>query len=128
MPDASDYTLHCPQISWRSFLADRRSATRDLPQEAVPVPAGSGDTGSVEDALSAGGGFDAQTAYAVPELRAVGLHEYFDPIVISGDYGYRKPIDGYSSVRWISCISEPIRQSSSATTGIAIFLERGNWG
>ena len=34
---------------------------------------------------------DAQTAYALPELRAVGLHEYFDPIVISGDYGYRKP-------------------------------------
>jgi putative hydrolase of the HAD superfamily len=34
---------------------------------------------------------DAQSAYAVPELRAVGLHRYFDPIVISGDYGYRKP-------------------------------------
>jgi len=34
---------------------------------------------------------DAQTAYGVPELRAVGLAEYFDPIVISGDYGYRKP-------------------------------------
>lgn len=34
---------------------------------------------------------DAQTAYAIPELQAVGLAEYFDPIVISGDYGYRKP-------------------------------------
>ena len=34
---------------------------------------------------------DAQTAYAVPELRAVGLLGYFDAIVISGDYGYRKP-------------------------------------
>jgi putative hydrolase of the HAD superfamily len=34
---------------------------------------------------------DAQSAYALPELRAVGLHEYFDPVVISGDYGYRKP-------------------------------------
>ena len=34
---------------------------------------------------------DAQSAYAVPELRAAGLAEYFDPIVISGDYGYRKP-------------------------------------
>lgn len=34
---------------------------------------------------------DAQSAYAVPELRAVGLAEYFAPIVISGDYGYRKP-------------------------------------
>ncbi len=34
---------------------------------------------------------DAQSAFAVPELRALGLHEYFDPVIISGDYGYRKP-------------------------------------
>jgi putative hydrolase of the HAD superfamily len=34
---------------------------------------------------------DAQTAYAIPELRFVGVNEYFEPIVISGDYGYRKP-------------------------------------
>jgi putative hydrolase of the HAD superfamily len=34
---------------------------------------------------------DAQSPYGVPELRAAGLAEYFDPIVISGDYGYRKP-------------------------------------
>ena len=34
---------------------------------------------------------DAQSAYAIPELRMVGLHGYFDPIIISGDYGFRKP-------------------------------------
>jgi putative hydrolase of the HAD superfamily len=34
---------------------------------------------------------DAQSAYAVPELMEAGLAQYFDPIVISGDYGYRKP-------------------------------------
>jgi putative hydrolase of the HAD superfamily len=34
---------------------------------------------------------DAQSAFGLPELRAVGLAEYFAPIVISGDYGYRKP-------------------------------------
>ena len=34
---------------------------------------------------------DAQSAYALPELRAVGLADYFAPIIISGDYGYRKP-------------------------------------
>jgi len=34
---------------------------------------------------------DGQTAYAVPELNAVGLSGYFDPIIISGDVGYRKP-------------------------------------
>jgi len=34
---------------------------------------------------------DAQSAYAVPELRAVGLLHYFNTIIVSGDYGYRKP-------------------------------------
>jgi putative hydrolase of the HAD superfamily len=34
---------------------------------------------------------DAQSAYARPELQKVGLLEYFDPIIVSGDYGYRKP-------------------------------------
>ncbi|MBK8120028.1 MAG: HAD family hydrolase [Sulfuritalea sp.] len=34
---------------------------------------------------------DAQSAYALPELNAVGLSGYFDPIIVSGDLGYRKP-------------------------------------
>ena len=34
---------------------------------------------------------DAQTAWGVPELHAVGLAGFFDPIIISGDFGFRKP-------------------------------------
>ena len=34
---------------------------------------------------------DAQTAYAPGELYKVGLLDYFEPVVISGDHGYRKP-------------------------------------
>jgi putative hydrolase of the HAD superfamily len=34
---------------------------------------------------------DAQTAYAPGELHKVGLLDYFEPIVVSGDHGYRKP-------------------------------------
>src|SRR5205823_13729463 len=34
---------------------------------------------------------DAQSAYAIPELHAVGLLSYFNPIIVSGDSGYRKP-------------------------------------
>jgi len=34
---------------------------------------------------------DAQTVHAIPELHAVGLSGYFDPILVSGDCGYRKP-------------------------------------
>jgi putative hydrolase of the HAD superfamily len=34
---------------------------------------------------------DAQSAYARGELHKVGLLDYFDPIIVSGDLGYRKP-------------------------------------
>ncbi len=34
---------------------------------------------------------DAQSAYGLPELRAAGLADFFGPVIISGDYGYRKP-------------------------------------
>ncbi|MGD9818980.1 MAG: HAD family hydrolase [Desulfomonilaceae bacterium] len=34
---------------------------------------------------------DAQSAWAIPEMRAVGIDKYFAPIVVSGDFGFRKP-------------------------------------
>ncbi|MFH0823948.1 MAG: HAD family hydrolase [Pseudomonadota bacterium] len=34
---------------------------------------------------------DAQSAWALPEMRAVGIEAYFRPIIISGDFGFRKP-------------------------------------
>ena len=34
---------------------------------------------------------DAQSAWARAELHQVGLLDYFDPIVVSGDHGHRKP-------------------------------------
>jgi len=34
---------------------------------------------------------DGQTAYAVPELHAVGLADSFETVTVSGDVGYRKP-------------------------------------
>ena len=34
---------------------------------------------------------DAQSAWAVPEMRLAGLEDYFYPVVGSGDFGYRKP-------------------------------------
>jgi len=34
---------------------------------------------------------DAQPCYALPEMRAMSIEGYFDPIIISADFGYRKP-------------------------------------
>jgi putative hydrolase of the HAD superfamily len=34
---------------------------------------------------------DAQPCYALPEMKALKLDSYFDPIIISAHYGFRKP-------------------------------------
>ena len=34
---------------------------------------------------------DAQPCYALPEIKALGLDGYFDPVIISAPYGFRKP-------------------------------------
>lgn len=34
---------------------------------------------------------DAQRAWAIPELHSVGLEGMFDPVLISSDFGFRKP-------------------------------------
>lgn len=34
---------------------------------------------------------DGQSAWALAELKETGIARYFDPIVISGDFGFRKP-------------------------------------
>jgi len=34
---------------------------------------------------------DAQPCWALPEMKAVGLNGYFEPIIISANYGFRKP-------------------------------------
>lgn len=37
---------------------------------------------------------DGQRLWAEAELYAVGLADYFDPVIVSSDYGYRKPDAG----------------------------------
>jgi putative hydrolase of the HAD superfamily len=34
---------------------------------------------------------DAQPCWALPEMRALGLGTYFHPVIMSADYGFRKP-------------------------------------
>lgn len=34
---------------------------------------------------------DAQPCFALPEIRAMGLDDYFNPVIISSYYGFRKP-------------------------------------
>jgi len=34
---------------------------------------------------------DSQSAWAMSKLKTVGLDGYFSPVIVSGDFGYRKP-------------------------------------
>lgn len=89
---ATDYTRALPPEKLEQlplFLAEvQRSISRKrlalFPQELEVLD-------QLKDQYVLAAVSDAQSAYAVPELRAVGLYKYFDAIIISGDYGYRKP-------------------------------------
>jgi putative hydrolase of the HAD superfamily len=50
---------------------------------------------------------DGQTAYTIPELNAVGLSGYFDPIIISGNFGFRKPHERLFSAALTAMKMEP---------------------
>lgn len=34
---------------------------------------------------------DAQSCFSIAEMKVLGIHDFFNTLVISGDYGYRKP-------------------------------------
>ena len=97
---------------WRRIITERQTAfTRALPaakleqmplflaemnrgisrRPAGPVPVRPRGARHPARALPARARHDAQSAYARAELHRVGLLDYFDPIVVSGDHGYRKP-------------------------------------
>jgi putative hydrolase of the HAD superfamily len=44
---------------------------------------------------------DGQSAWALPEMRAMGINRYFDPIVISSDHGFRKPDPRFFRPHWM---------------------------
>lgn len=98
-------------LLWREFLRRRPQAIKALPREKLrllPLVLSEMYRGisrnrlqlypEVENIL---GGLalrfklavlsDAQSAWAEPELRAVGIHGLFSPIIVSGDFGFRKP-------------------------------------
>jgi len=71
---------------------------------------------------------DAQSAWARGELHQVGLLDYFDPIVVSGDLGYRKPDKRLSSKHRKEWESPPKIRSMSAMTCNATFTELAGRG
>ena len=59
---------------------------------------------------------DAQSAYAVPELRAMGLLKYFNPIIVSATMGIASQTPGFFKRLLMHCRHNRNRPSLSVTT------------
>lgn len=96
---------------WREFLERRPEACQALPQEKLRVlplvlaemyrgisrfrlrlyPEVRNILDDLARRYKLAALSDAQSAWALPEMRALDLEHYFEPIIVSGDYGFRKP-------------------------------------
>jgi putative hydrolase of the HAD superfamily len=89
---ATDYTRSLPGEKLHQLpllLAETyRAATR---QQLKPYPGVEETIRQLHERYPLAVISDGQSAYARAELNAVGLTRYFSPIIVSGDYGYRKP-------------------------------------
>ncbi len=108
---AEEYPEFDAVALWREFLERRPEACSALPQEKLRVlplvlaemyrgisrfrlrlyPEVRNILDDLAKRYKLAALSDAQSAWAVPELRALDLDRYFNPIIISGDYGFRKP-------------------------------------
>jgi putative hydrolase of the HAD superfamily len=96
---------------WREFLRRRPEASQALPQEKLRwlphflaemyrgiarfrlqlYPEVKNVLEELQPRFKLAALSDAQSAWALSEIRAVGIEAYFQPIIISGDLGFRKP-------------------------------------
>ena len=88
----TDYTRSLPPETLRQmplFLAQmQRGISR---KKLVAFPQTQEILAQLKMRLRLGVVSDAQSVYGSPELRAVGLSGYFETVIISGDFGFRKP-------------------------------------
>jgi len=82
--------LHPEKLQWMPrFLAEMYRGISRYRLQLYPEVKNVLDELSPRYALAALS--DAQSAWAMAEMRAVGIEGYFKPIIVSGDLGYRKP-------------------------------------
>jgi putative hydrolase of the HAD superfamily len=90
--NATDYTRSMPRAKLEQlplFLAElQRGISR---KRLCPFPQVLDVLSQLKQRYKMAVVSDAQTVWAISELTAAGLHEIFHPVIISGDYGYRKP-------------------------------------
>lgn len=88
-PEASK-ALHPEKLKWMpQFLAEMYRGISRYRLQLYPEVKNVLDELSQRYKLAALS--DAQSAWALPEMRAVGIEGYFQPILVSGNLGYRKP-------------------------------------
>jgi putative hydrolase of the HAD superfamily len=89
---ASDFTRELPPEKYQQlplFLAETHRALARLRLQLFP------DVRKVLERLQENYPLaivtNGMSAYSLPELRILGIADLFNPIIVSGDYGYRKP-------------------------------------
>jgi putative hydrolase of the HAD superfamily len=88
----TDFTRALPTAKLEQmplFLAEMSRG--NFPATARPVPVRPGGSRWAPQEISARSHHRRAVRLPVGELHRVGLLSYFDPIIVSGDHGYRKP-------------------------------------
>ena len=89
---ASDYTLKLPAEKLTQLPHILAEVYRSVSRFKLQLYPGVEEiVGQLHEKYRLAALSDGQSAWAVPELHAVGLLKYFSPVVVSGDVGYRKP-------------------------------------
>ncbi|MBA2393228.1 MAG: HAD family hydrolase [Ktedonobacteraceae bacterium] len=89
---ASDYTRSLPQKKLEQLPLFLAELHRGIARKRLrPYPQVQETLTSLQPRYRMAVVSDAQSTYAIPELQSVGLVDYFNPIIVSGNYGYRKP-------------------------------------
>ena len=88
----SEYTNRLPPEKFEQLPVSLAEMHRGISRRKLSLyPFVSEVLHALRGAIPMGVVTDAQSAYARAELQQVGILDYFDPIIVSGDYGYRKP-------------------------------------
>ncbi|AFC99901.1 haloacid dehalogenase superfamily, subfamily IA [Methanocella conradii HZ254] len=88
----NQYAYSGPDIDKSSIVPDIAKLHRALTVERIRLYRGVYETlAGLKPRYRLGIVSDSQVDHAYPELRMLGIHDFFDAIVVSAEFGFRKP-------------------------------------
>jgi putative hydrolase of the HAD superfamily len=88
----NQYAYSGPDIDRSSVVSDIVRLHRSLTVEKIKLYRGIHETlAALKPEYRLGIVSDSQVDHAYPELKMLGIHDFFDAIVVSAEFGFRKP-------------------------------------